>query len=121
MTFAKPTPAQKAAGQKQDKTTIHYNSHLTLTGIPLEAYDYIVNGKPALEWIMEYYQITPESQLGRDNLTFNRRQIVFSSQFQFVVLLESKPEIRTDPEEAFKAQCSVDGDPFPSIDDIGEA
>jgi len=24
-------------------TTIHYNSHLTLTGIPLEAYDYIVD------------------------------------------------------------------------------
>ena len=58
MTFAKPTAPQKAAGQKQDKTTIHYNSHLALTGIPLEAYDYIVNGKPALEWIMERYQIT---------------------------------------------------------------
>ena len=58
MTFAKPTPAQKAAGLKADKTRIHYNSNLTLDGIPLEAYDYIVNGKPALEWIMERYQIT---------------------------------------------------------------
>jgi predicted helicase len=58
MTFDKPSPTQKAAGQKQNKTTIHYNSHLTLDGIPLEAYDYIVNGKPALEWIMERYQIT---------------------------------------------------------------
>ena len=28
------------------------------TAILLEAYDYIVNGKPALEWIMERYQIT---------------------------------------------------------------
>ncbi len=53
MTFAKPSPIQKAAGQKQNKTTILYNSHLTLDGIPLEAYDYIVNGKPTLEWIME--------------------------------------------------------------------
>ena len=58
MTFAKPSPTQKAAGQKQNKTTILYNSHLTLDGIPLEAYDYIVNGKPALEWIMVRYQIT---------------------------------------------------------------
>ncbi|MBB3707788.1 putative helicase [Aminobacter aminovorans] len=23
------------------------------TGIPLEAYDYMVNGKPAFEWVME--------------------------------------------------------------------
>src|SRR3712207_8820722 len=25
----------------------------TLAGIPLEAYDYVVNGKSALEWVME--------------------------------------------------------------------
>ncbi|MEY4238953.1 MAG: hypothetical protein RL339_1554 [Pseudomonadota bacterium] len=37
----------------QDKTTVIYNSNITVTGIPLEAYDYVVNGKPALEWVME--------------------------------------------------------------------
>lgn len=36
-----------------DKTTVHYNPHITITGVPLEAYDYVVNGKPALEWVME--------------------------------------------------------------------
>ena len=36
-----------------DKTTVIYNSNITMTGIPLEAYDYVVNGKPALEWVME--------------------------------------------------------------------
>lgn len=36
-----------------DKSTVIYNSHITMTGIPLEAYDYVVNGKPALEWVME--------------------------------------------------------------------
>lgn len=36
-----------------DKTTVVYNSNITITSIPLEAYDYIVNGKPALEWVME--------------------------------------------------------------------
>lgn len=30
-----------------DKTTVHYNERITITNIPLEAYDYIVNGKPA--------------------------------------------------------------------------
>jgi predicted helicase len=38
---------------KLDKTTVIYNPKITITGIPLEAYDYVVNGKPALEWVME--------------------------------------------------------------------
>jgi predicted helicase len=37
----------------QDKKTVIYNSKITITGIPLDAYDYVVNGKPALEWVME--------------------------------------------------------------------
>jgi len=36
-----------------DKTTVIYNSNITMTGIPLDAYDYVVNGKSALEWVME--------------------------------------------------------------------
>jgi predicted helicase len=50
-----------------DKTSIAYNSHITLSGIPLEAYDYIVNGKPAIEWIMERYQITRDKENGIHN------------------------------------------------------
>ena len=38
---------------KLDRTTVIYNPNITITGIPLEAYDYVVNGKPALEWVME--------------------------------------------------------------------
>lgn len=37
----------------QDKSTVIYNANITITGIPLEAYGYVVNGKPALEWVME--------------------------------------------------------------------
>jgi len=40
-------------GKGKDKTTLIYNAHITLKGIPLEAYDYVVNGKPALDWIVE--------------------------------------------------------------------
>ncbi|MDG5489053.1 DEAD/DEAH box helicase family protein [Sphingomonas sp. BGYR3] len=45
----------KFAGKqgKHDKSMVIYNAHITMTGIPLEAYDYVVNGKPALEWVME--------------------------------------------------------------------
>ena len=50
-----------------DKTTIVYNSKIKLIGIPLEAYEYIVNGKPALEWIMERYQLTKDKDSGITN------------------------------------------------------
>nr|WP_317894323.1 type ISP restriction/modification enzyme [uncultured Sphingomonas sp.] len=45
----------KFAGKrpKLDKTTVIYNANITMTGIPLDAYEYVVNGKPALEWVME--------------------------------------------------------------------
>jgi predicted helicase len=52
---------------KKDKTTLIYNANVTLTGIPLETYDYIVNGKPALEWIIERYQITTHKDSGIRN------------------------------------------------------
>ena len=64
MVFARPTAEQKAAGDKWDKSTIIYNSDITLTKIPLEAYEYVVNGKPAIEWILERYQVTRDKDSG---------------------------------------------------------
>jgi predicted helicase len=49
---------------KTDKTRIIYNAHLTLSGIPPEALEYVVNGKPAIEWIMERYQVTTDKDSG---------------------------------------------------------
>ena len=49
---------------KPDKSVIVYNEHLTLRDIPLEAYEYIVNGKSALDWIMERYAITTDKPSG---------------------------------------------------------
>lgn len=40
-------------GSKHDRTTVIYNRNITITGIPAHAYDYVVNGKPALVWVME--------------------------------------------------------------------
>lgn len=47
-----------------DKTTVVYNSSITMTGIPLEAYDYVVNGKPALEWVMERQCVKTDKDSG---------------------------------------------------------
>ena len=50
-----------------DKTTVIYNEFITLRNIPLEAYDYIVNGKPALEWVMERQAVTTDKDSGITN------------------------------------------------------
>jgi predicted helicase len=50
-----------------DKTTIHYNDYLTLRHIPLEAYGYVVNGKPAIEWVMERQAVTTDKDSGITN------------------------------------------------------
>jgi predicted helicase len=48
----------------EDKTALVYNSRLTLTGIPAEALEYVVNGKTAIEWVMERYQVTTDKDSG---------------------------------------------------------
>ena len=50
-----------------DKTALIYNSRITLSGIPPEALDYVVNGKPAIEWIIERYQVTTDKDSGITN------------------------------------------------------
>jgi len=50
-----------------DKSVIIYNNNIRLENIPLEAYDYIVNGKSAIEWIMERYAISTDSASGITN------------------------------------------------------
>lgn len=47
-----------------DKTTVIYNSQFMLTNIPEEAYDYVVNGKPALEWVMERQSVKTDKASG---------------------------------------------------------
>jgi len=42
-------------GKDKDKSVIEYNPFITLRHIPLRAYDYVVNGKSAIEWVMERY------------------------------------------------------------------
>ena len=51
-------------GANIDKSSIVYNRTLTLCGIPLEAYEYEVNGRSAIEWIMDRYQIKIDKASG---------------------------------------------------------
>ncbi|TWA52120.1 putative helicase [Azospirillum baldaniorum] len=53
----------KKGGQK-DQSVIIYNPQLVLSGIPLEAYGYVVNGKSAIEWVMERYAWSKHKESG---------------------------------------------------------
>ncbi|WP_299790829.1 type ISP restriction/modification enzyme [uncultured Marivita sp.] len=50
--------------REKDKSTVIYNANITMQGIPLEAYDYVVNGKPALEWVMERQVVKTDKASG---------------------------------------------------------
>ena len=43
---------------------IIYNEHITITNIPEKAYDYVVNGRPAIEWIIDQYQVKTDKKSG---------------------------------------------------------
>ena len=53
--------------QKDERHTIIYNGHIAIHNIPAEAYDYIVNGKSAIEWVMERYAVTIHKDSGIKN------------------------------------------------------
>jgi predicted helicase len=52
---------------KDQKHTIIYNSKIKLENIPAKAYEYVVNGKSAIEWIMERYQVKTDPKSGIKN------------------------------------------------------
>ena len=55
------------AGKDKDKTTVIYNANITMQDVPMEAYDYVVNGKPALEWVMERQVVKTDKDSGIEN------------------------------------------------------
>ncbi len=59
MRFGKGTSAKE-----KDKTVIQYNDGITVRGIPLGAYEYVVNGKSAIEWVMERQAVTTDADSG---------------------------------------------------------
>lgn len=53
-----------AFGKGKDRSTIVYNSNITITDAPLQAYDCVVNGKPAIDWVMERQAVRVDKDSG---------------------------------------------------------
>lgn len=66
MRFAKKLGKDKNDKPKRidDRSRIVYNERLTIAGIPAEAYEYVVNGKSAIEWLMERYAVSTDKASG---------------------------------------------------------
>ncbi|MBQ7477074.1 MAG: DEAD/DEAH box helicase, partial [Selenomonadaceae bacterium] len=52
---------------KDDRTTLIYNEYITIKNIPLKSFEYVVNGRSPLEWIMDRYQVKVDSASGIEN------------------------------------------------------
>ena len=51
----------------KDLSTIHYNARITVSGIPEEAYEYVLNGKSAIDWVMERQSVKMDKDSGIPN------------------------------------------------------
>lgn len=47
-----------------DRTVLHVSENMTLHNIPERAYDYVVNGRSAIEWLMDRYQVRTDKASG---------------------------------------------------------
>lgn len=61
MAFAKVREDGKLVS---DKSTIKYNSKITLSGIPEDAYRYMLGSRAAVEWIIDRYQVKTDKASG---------------------------------------------------------
>jgi predicted helicase len=51
----------------KDKSILFYNDALTIKGIPLEAYEYRLGNRSALEWVIDQYQVSTDKRSGITN------------------------------------------------------
>lgn len=47
-----------------DLSTIIFNNDITISNIPEKAYEYVVNGRSAIEWIIDQYQVKTDKKSG---------------------------------------------------------
>ncbi|MBM0604796.1 DEAD/DEAH box helicase, partial [Helicobacter pylori] len=69
---------------KKDKKgdRIKYNQNITITKIPKKAFDYVVNGKSAIDWVIERYSITKD----KDSLIENNPNHYAGGKYIFELL-----------------------------------
>ena len=89
-----------------DLSTIIFNSDITISNIPEKAYEYVVNGRPAIEWIMDQYQVKTDKKSGitddpndyseDEKYIFNLLLRIINVSIQTVELINSLPKFEVE-------------------------
>lgn len=112
---AKPNPSYKVKKMKHPKrgviNQIIYNTDIVIANIPEKAYEYVVNGKSAIQWVMDQYQVKTDKKSGitddpnlysdDEKYIFNLLLRIINLSVQTVDLVNSLPplEIIEDEED----------------------
>ncbi|EOF50873.1 TPA: DEAD/DEAH box helicase [Enterococcus faecium] len=105
--FKSDNPSFKVKKMKHPKRgqldTIIFNEDIVIKDIPERAYEYVVNGKPAIEWIIDQYQVKKDKKSGivddpnefSDNpkYIFNLLLSIINVSMQTMDLVESLPPL----------------------------
>lgn len=105
--FKSDNPSFRVKKMKHPKRaqldTIIFNEDIVITDIPERAYEYVVNGRPAIEWIIDQYQVKKDKKSGivddpnefSDNpkYIFNLLLSIINVSMQTMDLVESLPPL----------------------------
>lgn len=105
--FKSDKPTFKVKKMKHPKRgqldTIIFNEDIVITDIPERAYEYVVNGKPAIEWIIDQYQVKKDKKSGivddpndfseNPRYIFNLLLSIINLSMQTMDLVESLPPL----------------------------
>lgn len=89
-----------------DLSTIIFNSDITISNIPEKAYEYVVNGRSAIEWIIDQYQVKTDKKSGitddpndyseDEKYIFNLLLRIINVSIQTVDLINSLPKFEVE-------------------------
>nr|WP_308036141.1 type ISP restriction/modification enzyme [Bacillus paranthracis] len=106
----KANPSYKVTKMKHPKKgildKIVFNNDITITNIPERAYDYVVNGRSAIEWVIDQYQVKTDKKSGitddpndysdDEKYIFNLLLSVINVSVQTVDLINSLPALEIE-------------------------
>ena len=89
-----------------DLSTIIFNNDITISNIPEKAYEYVVNGRSAIEWIIDQYQVKTDKKSGitddpndysdDEKYIFNLLLRIINVSVQTVDLINSLPKFEME-------------------------
>lgn len=89
-----------------DLSAIIFNSDITISNIPEKAYEYVVNGRSAIEWIIDQYQVKTDKKSGitddpndyseEEKYIFNLLLRIINVSVQTVDLINSLPKFEVE-------------------------